>query len=162
MIAFWKPIGFTPQGLVTNYLSSKKFDLPYTIIYSIGEVKFFRRQIGREEPLCFTRSGKVQKLNHYWTGRIRSCHAYNPWLALLYQSGMCMDDKIMENVRKTSIYRIMTSEIGITNMKCILFSDRSYAWHGLIMEGGRGHSSFSWWRVIRYRLTGWSQTEKLW
>ena len=46
-----------------------------------------------------------------------------------------MDDKIMKNVRKTSIYRIMTSEIGITNMKCILFSDRSYAWHGLIMEG---------------------------
>ena len=45
-----------------------------------------------------------------------------------------MDDKIMENVRKTSIYRIMTSEIGITNMKFILFSDRSYAWHGLIME----------------------------
>ena len=70
-------------------------------------------------------------------------HSYNPWLALLYQSGMCMDDKIMENVRKTSIYRIMTSEIGITNMKCILFSDRSDAWHGLIMEGGRGHSSFS-------------------
>ena len=37
------------QGLVTTYLSSKNFDLPYTI--SIGEVKIFRRQIGRDEPL---------------------------------------------------------------------------------------------------------------
>lgn len=40
-----------PQGLVTPYLSSKKFDFPYTIDYSLGEVKTFRRQIGCEEPL---------------------------------------------------------------------------------------------------------------
>ena len=44
-------------------------------------------------------------------------------VALLYQGGIYMDDKIMENVRNTSIYRNLTSEIGITNMKCILFSD---------------------------------------
>ena len=40
------------QGLITTYLSSKNFDLPITkIYYSIGEVKIFRRQIGRDEPL---------------------------------------------------------------------------------------------------------------
>ena len=37
----------TAQRLVTTYLSSKNFDLPYTI----GEVKIFRRQKGRDEPL---------------------------------------------------------------------------------------------------------------